>query len=82
VKTIDGVPEKITRAQLLSAVDILGLEAKRVRSIRIGVHFLEVTLYATQPVRLLWDHPTQHSIDGTTDQPATHTLFYDLDEPE
>ena len=82
MKTIDGVPEKITRAQLLSAVDILGLEAKRVRSIRIGVHFLEVTLYATQPVRLLWDHPTAQSIDGTTDQPATHTLFYDLDEPE
>ena len=82
MKKIEGVPEKITRAQVIAAAELLGLETKRVRSIRIGVHFLEVTLYATQPVRLLWDHPTPQSIDGTTDQPATHTIFYDLDEGE
>lgn len=67
MKTIDGVPEIITRAQVLAAADALGLDPKMLRSITLGTRYVEVVVFTSKPVVL----------KGHEDLPATHTIFYD-----
>lgn len=82
MKTITGIPESITHAQVVTAAEALGLDPKVVRSIKIGVHHVEVVLYATTPVKILRDYVGMTGHTGFTDEAATHTVFYDLDQVE
>jgi hypothetical protein len=66
MKTIDGVPESLTHAQIIAAAESLGFDPKLVRSLKLGVGYVEVELYATSPVSL-----------KTNDDPAVHIVFYD-----
>ena len=72
MKTIDGVPESLTPAQIIAAVESLGFDVKVVRSITFGPDYVEVVVFATKPIR----------IKANTDETATHTIYYDtLAEP-
>ena len=66
MKNIDGVPESLTHAQIIAAVESLGFDVKVVRSITFGINYAEVVMFATKPVRI-----------KANDEVATHTIYYD-----
>jgi len=68
MKTIAGVPETVTLDQVLAAAEVLGFDPKMVRSITLGVGYLEAVVFASTPATL----------KAHEDLPATHTIFYDL----
>jgi hypothetical protein len=82
VKSIVGVPETITHAQVVAAAELLGFDPKVVRSIRIGLNYVEVMLHAATPPKLVVEYPTLPFVEGFTDRVATHILYYDLDAAE
>jgi len=69
MKTIEGAPETITHAQVIAACEVLGLDPKWTRAIKIGNDgFLEVVLHAFTPPRI------RHDMDRVVE----HTILYEI----
>jgi|KBSSwiStaDraftv2_1062776.scaffolds.fasta_scaffold02111_14 hypothetical protein len=67
-KKIEGAPETITQAQVVAACEVLGLDPAWTRTVKMGVGYIEVTLFGCRPVKVLRDK----------DEVAEHVVYYDL----
>jgi len=69
VKTIPGLPERITREQMLAALAELGLDPNDTRSVRMGPEFIDVECFVRQDGK-------GPMVRRDVDEVATHKITY------